>query len=108
MIVGSASGKAVLVIDRLDSKYVPFSVQACIESCSGGDRDYVTNDFECLDTQSLPVPDAARKLKVGQRVVVRVVYEITYTRDYWGEYDVELEYLKQKVIRRYKAGHNGK
>jgi len=95
------TGKALLVIERLDSKYVPFRVDAFIQSAVGGPcaRECASEDFGLLATESLPVPSAVLKLKVGDRVRVHVVYEFCYTQDYWGEWDVDLTYHKQRVRR---------
>ena len=92
-------GKALIVVERLDSKYVPFDVSVHVQSCS--EEEYsVEDDFECLSTDTLPCPDAAYKLKVGEKVWVSVVYVIEHHVDYWGEWDTELYYTKQRVLKR--------
>lgn len=99
---GVVKGKALLVIERLDSKLVPFEVAVFIQSCSLPNKEEAvfSDDFGLLNTDTLPNPDAAYKLKVGGRVWVSVVYEFEYTRDYWGEYDVDLHYHRQRVLKR--------
>lgn len=98
------TGKALLVIERLDSKLVPFRVHAFIQSSSdgaSGSRDCARQDFEdLLSTNTLPAPNVAYKLKPGDRVWISVVYEFAYHCDYWGEWDVSLQYLKQKTLKR--------
>ena len=103
--MSTISGKALLVIERLDSKWVKFRVHPFIQSCSGGDdgRDCVQGDFSCCDTDSLPLPNAAYKMQPGDVIRVAVTYEFTYTCDYWGEWDVDLTYRKQRVLRRQPA-----
>lgn len=56
-----------------------------------------------LTTDTLPCPDAAYKLKVGESVTVSVVYEFTYSQSYEGEWDVDLCYHKQRVLKRTRA-----
>lgn len=100
-------GKALLVIERLDSKHVPFYVTAYIQSCSHPEYD-PREDFSCLETDTLPCPDAAYKLNAGDRIWVSVVYQLEWHTDYWGESDAELYYLKQRVIKKKLARTNGR
>lgn len=98
MIIGTVCGEAILTIKRQDSKWVPFSVQ--VED----DTNDSTNEYWCVDeafyhleTETLPLPDAAYELAEGECVSVRVKYQFDYTKDYWGEYDVELNYISQQI-----------
>jgi hypothetical protein len=94
-------GKALLIIERTDSEYVPFDVNAIIltgHSLEG--KDAARDDFDLLSTKSLPLPNAAYKLRVGDKIWVNVVYEFFYHQDYFGEWDVDLTYNKQRVIKR--------
>lgn len=106
MIVGLTTGKALLVITRMHSEIWPdrftFEVTPYIQSCSGNEwaREAAKQDFTLLNYDILSAPRAAYKLKVGDKIRVHVVYEFAYTRDYWGEDDVELVYHKEKVLRR--------
>ena len=96
-------GKALLTIERLDSEWVPFEVHAFVQSCSmGGEstRDMIAEDFGLLDTDTLPVPSIGHKLREGEKATVSVVYEFTYSHDYFGEYDVGLCYHKERVLKR--------
>lgn len=95
-------GKALLVIDKLDSKYVPWEVQVYIQSCSHEDAYWINDDFSLLETDALPLPDAAYKMNVGDRIRVAVTYEFHYIRgDGWTtDDDIELHYTKQRVLRR--------
>ena len=95
-------GKALLVITRLDSEYVPFEVNAYIQSCNGGEihEDSALETFQLLETDTLPLPNAAYKLSVGQTVRVYVVYQIDFSEDYFGESDVDMWYHKEKVLRK--------
>lgn len=92
-------GKALLTIERLNSKWVPYDVYTTILT---GYYDYVHEEFQLLETDSLPLPDAAYKLKVGEKITVAVSWEFHYSQDYWGEHDVDLYYNRQRVIKRYK------
>lgn len=98
-------GKAILVIKSLDSKYVPFDVHPFIQSCSGNDEelDIAFEHFQLLDTNSLPLPNAAYNLSVGETLRVKVVYEFQFFQFYDGECDVDLIYHKEKVLRKQKA-----
>ena len=93
-------GKALLIIEKLDSKWVPFNVVAYIQSCSCNDSSVAQEDFALLNTGTLPLPNAAYKLKTGEKLWVNVVYEFNYHQDYWGEWDVNLEYLKERIIKK--------
>tara|TARA_B100000929_G_C15441925_1_gene398288 strand:- start:336 stop:725 length:390 start_codon:yes stop_codon:yes gene_type:complete len=95
-------GKALLVITKLDSKYVPFEVNAYIQSCNGDEicEDSALETFQLLETDTLPLPNAAYKLSVGQTVRVSVVYQIEFSQDYFGESDVDMWYHKEKVLRK--------
>lgn len=109
MKLGSARGKALLILEHTGSRWVTYEVAAFIQSCSGNAiaRDCAGEDFDLLSTSSLPLPDAARKLQPGERIWVKVTYEFSYYRDYYGEDDVELEYHKQHVIKRRPAKSAG-
>lgn len=95
-------GKALLVITATGSKWVPFDTHAFIQACSGSldHRDCAQEDFSLLDTASLPLPKAAHKLKEGETVRVNIVFEFEHTTDYWGESDIDLNYLKERVLRK--------
>lgn len=93
-------GKALLIIEKLDSKWVPFDVVAYIQSCSCDDPYAVQDAFEPLSTNTLPLPRAAYKLKTGGKLWVSVVYEFNYHQDYWGEWDVDLQYHKESVLKK--------
>ena len=92
-------GTATLLITKMDSKWVPFQVD--VEDYEDQDpkaHDFIHEEFSLLDTDTLANPDAAYDLKVGESVRVEVDYEFTYTTDYYGEVDCELEYTRQQVI----------
>ena len=92
-------GKALLIIEKLDSKHVPFDVTAYVQSCSDPEYD-PREDFSLLETDTFPLPKAAYKLNVGDRLWVSVVYRLKWHTDYWGETDGELYYLKERVRKR--------
>ncbi len=92
-------GKALLIIEKLGSNHVPFDVTAHVQSCSSPVYD-PREDFSLLETDTLPLPKAAYKLDVGDRLWFSVVYKIDWHTDYWGETDCELYYLKERVLKR--------
>jgi hypothetical protein len=93
-------GKALLIIEKLDSEWVPFDVQVYVQSSSSEDKWCNDQDWECLSTDTLPVPDIAYKLNVGDKVWVSVVYQFNYHQDYWGDWDCKLDYLKQRILKK--------
>jgi hypothetical protein len=97
-------GKALLVLTRTDSKLVPFDLRCYVQS--GNDWNggwFADEDFQLLTTDSLPCPDAAYGLREGESVTVSVVYEFSYHQSYEGEWDVDLCYHKQRVLKRTRA-----
>lgn len=90
-------GKALIIIEKLDSIHVPFDVTVYEQSSSG--------TYSHLETDTLPVPSASYKLKVGEKIWVSVVYEFIYYQDYWGEWDIELVYHKERVLKRRRLCH---
>jgi len=92
-------GIATLRITREDSKWVPFYVEIDIDSCDS-DLYEPSEEFQLLETDTLPCPDAAYKLEVGESVTVEVGYEFTFTQDPMTlEWDCDLEYTSQKVVK---------
>ena len=96
-------GKALLIIEKLDSKHVPFDVTVYEQSTSAEYKGCCSEDWDCLETDTLPLPDCAYKLEVGDKVWVSVVYQFNWHQDYWGEWDVELNYHKQRILKRKNA-----
>lgn len=102
-------GKALLVIERTDSEYCPFHVDVFIQSTSHEDpyegRVIMEQEFEYLAYKSgrHAVPAAAKKLKEGERIRLYVVYECRWHKDHDGEYDSEIFYHKERVLRRQRA-----
>lgn len=100
-------GKAMLYIEREyheNPKEFRFIVQPSILTATGGDYalDCAHEDFGLMCTDTLPAPSAAYKLSPGERIRVYVVYEFRYSQDYWGEWDVTLDYRKERVMWRGK------
>lgn len=96
-------GKALLVIDRLNSEHVRYDIHAFIRSCTPGtdaSYDCVQEAFWCAACGAHSVPNAAYKMQIGDRLRIAVTYQLTYTQDYWGEWDSDLVYLKERVLRR--------
>jgi len=103
--MGTIKGKALLVITATGSKWVPFDVCAFIQSCSGTPvhRYVAQEDFTLLETDTLSLPAAAYKLKTGETARIKVVFLFECITDYWGESDIHLDYLKERVLRKQKA-----
>lgn len=99
-------GKALLVLTRLneDDADPRYEVTAFIQSCSGDEdsRDCAIEEFTHLEYDIHPVPGQARRLTPGETIRLSVVFEINYSRDYWGEWDSWLEFHKVRVRRRQK------
>lgn len=100
--MNAIKGKALLVITRLhDGGEDPrYEVHPFIQSCSGdwGHRDCANEEFQHLQYDVLPLPSAAYRLAPGETVRVVVTFEFDYRR-YHDEWDVDLEYRKQRVRR---------
>lgn len=104
-------GKAMLVIERkpYNTAYGRplFNIAAHILSCSSADpltRAGVSEELHCVSYND-GIPDSARKLKPGERIWIKVVYEIHYHQhyDHWSgtpEWSSTIYYNKEKVIRR--------
>lgn len=92
-------GKALLIIEKLDSKYAPFDVKAYVQSCSCPEYD-MREDFSLMETDTFPLPKAAYKLNEGDRLWVSVVYQLVWYTDYWGETDAKMYLLKERVLKR--------
>lgn len=95
-------GKALLIIERTDSKYRKYSVDVHVKTCSS-EHCYAQEDILCQAERDPPCTN----LKVGERVWVWVVYRISYHRyeDWYSggfEVDVEVEYPKIRVLKRSK------
>jgi hypothetical protein len=104
---GTVTGKAILVMDRIDSmsgRYqwdINILIQSCSDSRNGEyARDFVVDTFWCVEYDTTHAPPQAYKMKIGERIAVAVTYVIDYGVDYWGEGWEKLEYKKSRVLRR--------
>lgn len=97
-------GKALLVITRLheDGDRPKYDAHAFIQKCVGRweNRDAAQEEFQHLEYDVLPLPGPAYKLIPGETIRVHVVFEFSYSKDYFGEVDVDLDYRKVRVLRR--------
>lgn len=111
---GIVEGKALLVLRREheDGEQPCYEVHSFIQTAVGGDfaHECARQDFDLLVYDTLPVPNAAKRLRPGDTLRVHVVYEFEYTCDYWGEHDVTLLYRKERVrrIQRYRERYISK
>lgn len=102
-------GKALLVIERVahyscEDRF-KFEVSTFIQSCSHsnwlwGEAHEV---FSLMRYDTLPAPNQAYRMKVGDKIWVKVNYEVSYHQDYEGDLDVDMYFTKQKVIKRKRA-----
>lgn len=104
--MSTIKGKALLVITRLHEadRQPRYDVHAFIQSCSGSweHRDAAQEEFQHLHYDVLPLPAPAYRLVPGETLRVHVVFEFSYSQDYYGEADVDLDYHKTRVLRRQK------
>lgn len=98
--MSNIKGKALLIITKTSSKYVPFEIVAHIQSNSCHNYYDLEEDFSLIETDTFPAPDVAYKLRIGERLWVRVTYKISILTDYWGESGIRLSYLKQRTLKR--------
>lgn len=99
-------GKALLVITRLESDTgFRFDIHPFIQSCSSNSDDYygeLMEVFSCVEYDVLPAPPQAYKIEIGETIRVAVTYYISYTQDYFGEWNCDLEFLKTRILRKQK------
>lgn len=97
-------GKALLVIESGGPEYSP-SVHAFIQSATGGEYAHscAHEDLPMLvELHELPDLKPFKKMPEGEVLRVAISFTLVYTRDYWGECDVDLEVNKMRVLRRQK------
>jgi hypothetical protein len=107
-IYGTSKGKALVIVERLEDygQEMRFSTWLFVQSCSTtgpGTREDSMDDlreqFSMWDYQIFPPPSQVFRMAVGDRMRLAVVYEVEYSRDYWGEYDSALLIHKARVLR---------
>jgi hypothetical protein len=106
MSAGTVKGKALLVITRREDCFEGFcwDISCFIQSCSGNEdaRDWVKDEFGCVEYDTHPAPSPAYQMEIGETIRVSVVYVLDHWTDYWGEGSSRLEYTKWRVLRRQK------
>lgn len=98
------TGKALLVIESSGPNYSP-SVHAFIQSAWGGEyaRDCAYEDLPMLvELYGLPDLKPFKKRPEGEVLRVAVSFTLVYTKDYWGECDMDLKIGRCRVLRRQK------
>jgi len=115
MITGVIRGKALITYTRVeDSPYMReprFDVHVAIQSCTPGRKadgswcaaDSAQEDLGLGVNLSGFRPSITRRMKVGETWRIAVVFELTYSRDYWGEHDIDADFPKARVLRRQRA-----
>lgn len=97
-------GKALVVVTSNGTGCLP-CVHAFIRSATGGEYalDAAHEDLPMLvELYGLPPLKSFKKLPEGEKVRAAISFSLVYTRDYWGECDVDLELHKVRVLRRQK------
>lgn len=107
MIIGTLKGKALLVIERSAFSKDHFDVNAHVQSAEGTYqwRSAAQEDLECGYRADM-LPGVCKRMKIGERVWISIVYIITYTQDYWGEYDCEVVYRKERTLKRTRSNND--
>jgi hypothetical protein len=97
-------GKVLLVVTRLDSKWVPFEVQAYVQSCNHPEGYWDADiDFGLLDTEQSYICSRVSRMQVGECLRLTALYETIHHHDgFTGEWDADLILSKVKVRRAHK------
>lgn len=108
-VTGRIAGKALLVIDKQDSRYIPYVVRPLIltpyarKEGENWAHEGAQEDIEaCFISGHIQI-GAMKRMAVGDRIRLAVTYELIYSRDYWGEHDVDLELHRCRLLR-YQKG----
>lgn len=88
------SGKAIIYVEKDAGYWRGFLTDVRMISCDHEDRSYIQESIENT------IPACATKLKPGERMWVWVRYEIRWSQDYYGEVDCNVEFPKEKVLKR--------
>lgn len=104
MSMSVITGKALLVIESSGANYSP-GVHAFIQSAQGGEyaHECAYEDLPMLvEFDGLPGLKPFKKMPEGEVLRVAISFTLVYTKDYWGECDVNLEVNRCRVLRRQK------
>lgn len=97
-------GKALLVIDRVEASgndKFQWDIHPIVLSLNRNDPGgEVDEAFSIMRYNYFPAPSAAYKMNVGDRIRVAVTFEIHYSQDYEGEWDMDLYLNRERVLRR--------
>lgn len=94
-------GRALLVIDKLDSEHVPWGIQPFVQAMNHEDPGGEVHEmFSCAAADCAPMPAAAHRMKTGDRIRVLVHFEIHFSRSWEGEHDADLYLERVRVLRR--------
>lgn len=99
------SGKALLVITSNGASYGA-DVYAFVQSATGGKyaHECAHEDLPMLvESYGLSPLKAFERMPEGETIRVAVAFDLVYSKDYWGECDVDLVIRKVRVLRRQKA-----
>lgn len=99
-ITGRASGTAILTI-RLEGGKLESSYTVVRDPIGAGRADLWI--FTDQDAVKACYP-GWRRMKEGERVRVYIRFYLEYSRDYWGEHDVEGYIAYIRTLRKHKAG----
>ena len=116
MITAIVRGKALLVYSRRFGDPVPSAPEVSVfvqsashllppEGRSIPPRDLAADDLRLGGYLPGFRPECVKadRIKKGETLRVYVTYELTYTRDYWGEHDIECSFPSSRILRRQQA-----
>jgi hypothetical protein len=87
-------------VERFDSKWIPLEYRMfwCKQQADGNLVDWAREEVGLLGVRKFPV-DLVKRMQVGERRRYWVRMRMESHRDYWGEYDSCVEFLKVKRAR---------
>jgi hypothetical protein len=99
-----ATGKALLVITHTGNDYYHTTVHVQSNSATGPyAHDWVHQALH--DMADLALPNG-HDFEAGDRIWLSVVYEITGSTEYWGEYNEDVDFHKIRTLKRYIHPYN--
>lgn len=99
-------GKAVLVVDALNDEHGnrTYETDSRLKSCVGDHPEDAYLELHHFGTAERVVPNQCKRMGIGDRWHIDVVYKLTYTPTVDGEgnedWDVRLVFLKAKTLNK--------
>ncbi len=96
-IMSRATVRVGIEVERYDSKWIPLEYRMfwCKQRADGNLVDWANEEVGLFTVRNDPF-NLMNRMKVGERRRYWVRMTITSTRDYWGEYDSDIEIHKFK------------